>query len=63
MPRFQNPSSIMIWGAFSKRGKFPLVFIDKGVKIGVEVYKKDILKNVILPNLKTMFGDEYYCYQ
>ena len=31
--RYQNHSSVMVWGAISKRGKLPLYFVEKGVKI------------------------------
>lgn len=29
-----------VWGGLCKRGKLPLVFIEKGVKINAEYYKK-----------------------
>jgi inhibitor of nuclear factor kappa-B kinase subunit alpha len=41
--RFQNSSAVMVWGGVSHNGKLPLIFIDKGVKINKEVYRKEIL--------------------
>jgi transposase len=61
--RYQNAMSVMVWGAFSKRGKLPLVFIDKGVKINANYYKTEVLEKVLLPNMQSMYGDDYYCYQ
>ena len=31
--RFQNSGTVMVWCAISKKGKFPMVFVDKGAKI------------------------------
>lgn len=38
----------MVWGAVCKRGKLPLVFIGKGVKINAEYYKTEVLDNILL---------------
>lgn len=61
--RFQNVSSVMVWGAISKRGKFPLVFIDKGVKINQQYYLEHVLIDQVLPNAKAMYDKDYYCFQ
>lgn len=58
VPRFQNAASIMVWGAVSKRGKLPLIFIDKGVKINAEYYKAEVLEKNVLPYLQIMYGDD-----
>lgn len=61
--RFQGAASVMVWGAISKRGKLPLLFIDKGVKINARYYQTEVLEKNLLPNLKNMFGDAYYVFQ
>ncbi|XP_062557127.1 uncharacterized protein LOC134221987 [Armigeres subalbatus] len=33
IPRFQSAASVMVWGAVCRRGKLPLLFIDKNAKI------------------------------
>ena len=38
IPRYQNASVVMVFGAFSKEGKLPLKFIDRGVKINQQLY-------------------------
>lgn len=61
--RFQNVSSVMVWGAISRRAKLPLVFIEKGVKINQQYYKDEVLKKFLLPEAKKIYGDDYYCFQ
>ena len=63
VPRYQSALSIMVWGGFCKRGKLPLVFIEKGVKVNAVYYKEHVLKSVVLPACKHLFGDDYYCFQ
>lgn len=63
VPRFQNASAVMVWAAISRKGKFPLVFIERGVKINANYYLEEILKKNVLPNATQMYGDEYYCFQ
>lgn len=63
VPRNQNSASVMVWGAVCKRGKLPLVFIEKGVKIDRNVYIRDILEAAALPGCQAIFGDEYYLFQ
>lgn len=47
--RYQNASSVMVWGAVSSRGKLPLLYIEKGVKINQEYYLENVLKQHLLP--------------
>lgn len=61
--RFQNVSSVMVWGAISPRGKLPLIFIEKGVKINQKYYLDEVLKKVLLPEAQKLFGDDFYCFQ
>jgi hypothetical protein len=49
----------MVWGAISRKGRLPLAFIDRGVKINAEYYKKEVLQRILLPEAR----DEYYCFQ
>ena len=53
--RFQHADKVMIWAAVSKKGKFPLVFVEKGIKINAEYYKSHILESVLKPH-----GDSIY---
>jgi len=53
----QNPASVMVWGGICASGKTPLVFIDQGVKINQEVYRRDILEAVVLPWAQQHFGE------
>lgn len=45
--RFQSANTVMVWGAVSKKGKLPLIFIEKGVKINAKYYEKEILDGVL----------------
>ena len=53
--RFQKESKVMVWAAISKKGKFPLFFVEKGVKINAKYYKEQVLE----PFLK-VHGDRIY---
>jgi hypothetical protein len=53
----------MVWGAISRKGRLPLVFIDRGVKINTEYYKKEVLQRILLPEAQKFYGDKYYCFQ
>lgn len=61
--RSQSALSVMVWGAVSKRGKLPLVFIDKGVKINQKYYIEEVLMKSLLPNAKEIYNDDYFCFQ
>ena len=41
--RTQAPAMVMVWAAITADGRFPLVFIDRGVKINAEYYRENIL--------------------
>lgn len=47
----------------SKKGKLPLVFIDKGVKINQKYYIEEVLEKNLLPNANILYGDDCYCFQ
>lgn len=38
----------------SKKGKLPLVFIDKGVKINQKYYIEEVLEKNLLPNVNDL---------
>lgn len=61
--RFQNHSSVMVWGAISERGKLPLHFVEKGVKINQDYYIQDVLEAHLLPHAQLMYGKDYFCFQ
>ena len=53
--RFQNEGKVMVWCALSKKAKFPMFFVEKGVKINAQYYKDNLLE----PFLK-VHGDRIY---
>jgi ''Paired box'' domain. len=59
----QNPASVMVWGGICASGKTPLVFVEQGVKINQEVYRRDILEAVVLPWAQQHFGDANWTFQ
>jgi transposase len=61
--RFQSRSSIMVWGAVSGQGKFPLVIIDKGVKVNQTYYQRAILERVVKPTAQKMFKNGQWTFQ
>ncbi|XP_047138961.1 uncharacterized protein LOC124814903 [Hydra vulgaris] len=63
VPRYQNASAVMVFGAISKKGKFPLKFIDRGVKINKEYYLQNVIKDLIEPKAKEMYGDDPWVFQ
>jgi inhibitor of nuclear factor kappa-B kinase subunit alpha len=61
--RFQSRSSIMVWGAVSGEGKFPLVIIDKGVKVNKAYYQREILDRVVKPAGQRIFKNRQWTFQ
>lgn len=61
--RFQNVPKVMVWGAFSAGHKFPLVFVEEGVKINAKVYQLKILRQNLLPESKRLFQNEPWVFQ
>jgi hypothetical protein len=52
----------MVWGAISRKGRLPQVFIEgQGAKINAEYYKTEVLERILLPEAQKLYGDEYYC--
>lgn len=61
--RRQNPRSVMVWGGICATGKTPLVFVDQGVKINQEVYRRDILEAIVLPWAQQHFENINWTFQ
>lgn len=61
--RFQNHTSVMVWGAISAEGRLPLLFIDKGVKINAAYYVKEVLEKHLKKHTSTMFGNRKWVFQ
>lgn len=61
--RFQNVSSFMVWGAISKNGTLPLIFIEKGVKMNQEYYLNEVLIKNMLPEAQNLHPDGNICFQ
>lgn len=61
--RYQNVSRVMVWGAISRKGKLPLLFIEKGVKINADYYIQHVLKDHLLPHAESLYENDYYCFQ
>jgi len=59
----QNPAAVMVWGGICATGKTPLVFVDQGVKINQEVYRRDILEAVVQPWAQQHFGNVNWTFQ
>ena len=53
----------MVWGGICASAKTPLVFVDQGVKINQEVYRRDILETMVLPWAQQHFGDVNWTFQ
>jgi hypothetical protein len=54
VPRYQNASTVMMWGAISRKGRLPLVFINRGAKINAEYYKTEFLQRILLSAAKIL---------
>ena len=50
-------------GAVSRRGKLPLVFIEKNVKINAAYYKTKVLEKVVAPALRDLYEKDHYVFQ
>ena len=61
--RSQKPAAVMVWGGVTSHGKTPLFFVKPSVKINNEVYRKEILEDVLLPWSKRHFGNQYWIFQ
>lgn len=53
----------MVWAGICATGKTPLVFIDSGVKMNQDLYRKDILQDVVLPWAQQHFDSHSWIFQ
>lgn len=63
VPHFQSPSSFMVWAAVSAQGKFPLVFVKRGVKVNGNYYQREILQKIVKPAGKRIFKNQQWTFQ
>ena len=61
--RFQGEPSVMVWAGISKKGKFPLIFIEPGVKVNAEYYLDQVLKKVVKPYGDTIYKNGHWVFQ
>lgn len=61
--RYQNASSVMVWGAVSENGALPLVFVEKGVKINSTYYEHEILEKKLKNGASTLYPDKNWTFQ
>jgi inhibitor of nuclear factor kappa-B kinase subunit alpha len=61
--RYQNSSAVMVWGAISHKGKLPLIFIDKDVKINQDVYRSEILETHLKPEASRLYPKRDWIFQ
>ena len=54
--RTQAPVMVMVWAANTADGRSPLVFIDRGLKINAEYFRKNILEGALKPLAHKHFG-------
>ena len=61
--RFQKEDKVMIWAGISKIGKFPLVFIESGVRINAHYYIENVLKPVVKVHGERMYPNRNWTFQ
>lgn len=61
--RYQNKSSVMVWAGVSHRGKLPLIFIDKGVKINSTYYREEILEHALKGKVDGLYPEHDWIFQ
>lgn len=61
--RYQNSSAVMVWGAVSQKGKLPLIFIEKGVKINSTYYQSEVLESNMKPEADRLYPNGDWIFQ
>lgn len=61
--RYQNSSATMVWGAVSHRGKLPLKFIRKDIKIDSAYYQSKILIAHMKPEADRLYPEGGWIFQ
>lgn len=59
----QHPGSVMVWASVSMQGKPKLHFVEPGVKINAEYYRREILEGMVKPAGHALFGEAKWCFQ
>ena len=53
----------MVWARVCATGKTPIQFIDSGVKMNKEIYRKEIFEGLVLPWSRQHFGNQFWAFQ
>lgn len=61
--RSQKPKSLMVWAGFTAEGKLPLKYIDEGLKVKQEIYRRAILEDVVLPWTREHYPNNDWTFQ
>lgn len=61
--RFQNEKKVMVWCGISKKGKFPMVFIESGIRINARYYIDNVLESVVKEEGARMYPDSNWTFQ
>jgi len=60
--REQFPGGVMVFAAASFDHKFPLKFVENGVKINGDYYRREVLDGVVKRQAQTLFPDGNWCF-
>lgn len=61
--RKQSPPFVMVWAAVTSDGRFPLVFLDRGVKVNAQIYRELVLEGALKPWARKHFGRKRWTFQ
>jgi inhibitor of nuclear factor kappa-B kinase subunit alpha len=61
--RYQNEGRVMVWAAISKKGKFPLFFVENGVRITKEYYTENILESHLKVHGQSIYSNQPWTFQ
>lgn len=61
--RFQKENKTMVWCGISKKGKFPMTFVEKGVKINAKYYQERILEPIVKVEGKRIYKNSNWTFQ
>jgi len=61
--RFQRSGSVMVLGAVSSRGKFPLVFMESRIKANAAYYREAIFECCLKAEAQRVFGQGQWTFQ
>lgn len=55
--RFHNSSSVIVWAGVSDKAKFPLIFIEKGIKVDSRYCHSKILEFQLKPEASRLYPE------